>query len=141
MQWSHNKHTSKSNVYMNVICHAWNVIVPISRVTHRLPHACICQVLKSSLVLPMTHVSSPHWLHYPMQVPMGNESLVNPDSYHTTRSLCDKHDSVSSLDNRTFRITPQVSYIRVLGFSPKGVNRPLLALPNTHYLDLFIFSF
>ena len=69
--------------------------------------------VKTSLVLPMTHVSSPHWLHYPMQVPMGNQSRVNPDSYLTTRNLCDKHDRVSSLGNRTFRITSRVSYTRV----------------------------
>ena len=58
----------------------------------------------------MTQVSSPHWLHYPMEVLMGNKSQVNPDSYHTTRSLCDKHDRVSSLGNMTFRVIPQVSY-------------------------------
>ena len=63
-----------------------------------------------SLVLPMTQVSSPHRLHYPMQVSMGNRSQVNPYSYHTTRSLCDKHDRVSSLGNITFRVIPQVSY-------------------------------
>ena len=44
---------------------------------------------------------------------MGNKSQVNPNSYHTTRSLCDKHDCVSSLGNRTFRIPPQVSYTHV----------------------------
>ena len=38
---------------------------------------------------------------------------VNPDSYHITRCLCDKHDRVSSLGNRTFRITPRVSYTHV----------------------------
>ena len=32
------------------------------------------------------------------------------DSYHTTRSLCDNHDCVSSLGNRTFLLTPRVSY-------------------------------
>ena len=89
----------------------------------------------------MTHVSSPHRLHYPMQVPMDNQSRVNPDSYHTTRSLCDNHDRVSSLGNRTFRITPQVSYTHVLGFSPEEVNGPLFAPPNTHYLYLFILIF
>ena len=61
----------------------------------------------------MTQVSSPHWLHYPMQVPMGNKSQVNPDSYYTTQSLCDKHDRVSSLGDRTFRITPRVSYTHI----------------------------
>ena len=45
-----------------------------------------------------------------MQVSMGNQSQVNPDSYYTTRSLCDKHDRVSSLGNRTFRLPPWVSY-------------------------------
>ena len=64
-------------------------------------------------------------------------SPVNPDSYHTTRSLYHKHDRVSSLGNKTFRITPQVSYTHVPGFSPKGVNGPLLAPPNTPYLYFF----
>ena len=58
----------------------------------------------------MTQVSSPHRLHYPMQVSMDNKSQVNPDSYHTTRSLYDKHECVSSLGNITFRVIPQVSY-------------------------------
>ena len=76
---------------------------------------------------------------YPMQVSMGNQSQVNPNSYHTTRSLCDKHDLVSPLGNRTFRLTPRVSYTHVPGFSPKGVNGPLLAPPNTNYLYLFFY--
>ena len=76
----------------------------------------------------MTHVSSPHRLHYPMQVSMGNKSQVNPDSYHTTRSLCDKHGCVSSLGNRTFRITPRVSYTQVteLFGSNRGSLTPML---------------
>ena len=45
---------------------------------------------------------------------------------------------MSSLSNRTFRITPRVSYTNVLGFSPEGVNGPLLAPSNTHYLYFFI---
>ena len=40
----------------------------------------------------------------------GQQSRVNLDSYHTTRRLCDNHDCVSSLGNRTFRLMPQVSY-------------------------------
>ena len=68
---------------------------------------------------------------------VSNQSPVNPDSYHTTRSLYDKHDRVSSLGNKNFRITPQVSYTHVPGFSPKGVNDPLLAPPNTPYLYFF----
>ena len=55
---------------------------------------------------------------------------------HTTGVLhpCsnDKHDRVSSLGNKTFGITPWVSYNHVLGFSPEGINDPLLAPPNTH---------
>ena len=86
----------------------------------------------------MTHVSSPHRLHYPMQVSMGNQSQVNPDSYHTTQSLCDKHNRVSSLGYKTFRITLWVSYTHVPGFSPEGVNGPLLALSNTPYLYFFL---
>ena len=45
-----------------------------------------------------------------MQMQMGNQSRVNPDSYHTTQSLSDNHDRVSSLGNRNFRLTPRVSY-------------------------------
>ena len=38
-------HTHPSeNVYINVVCHAWTVFMPISQVTHRLPHTCLCQV-------------------------------------------------------------------------------------------------
>ena len=55
-----------------------------------------------------------HRLHYPMQVPMGNQSRVNPDFYHTTQSLSDNHDRVSYLGNITFRITPRVSNTHVL---------------------------
>ena len=112
--------------------------MPISRVTHQLPHTCICQVRKPSLILPMTHVSSPHRLQYSMQVLMGNQSRVNPDSYHTTRSLCDKHDRVSSLGNRSFRITSWVSYTLNPGFSLEGINDPFLDLPNTCYLYFFL---
>ena len=89
----------------------------------------------------MTHIYiEPLSAHqYPMQVLMGNQSQVNLDSYHTTRSLCDKHDRVSSLGNKTFRITPRVSYTHVTSFSPEGVNGPLLAPPNTHYLYFFFY--
>ena len=78
---------------------------------------------------------------YPMQVPMGNQYRVNPDAYHIARSLRDKHDRVFSLGNRTFRITPRVSYTHVAGFSPEGINNPLLT-PPTHikYISLFMFK-
>ena len=101
----------------------------------------------------MTHVSSPHRLHYPMQVPMGNKSQVNPDSYHTTRSLCDKHDCVSSLGNRTFWITPRVSYTHVTelfgshrrsltpmfqAFHLRGLTVPFLLCPtHINYISLY----
>ena len=52
-----------------------------------------------------------------------SKSRVTPDSYHSTLSLCDNHDHVSSLGNKTFGhlrgsltpihkfwISPQVSY-------------------------------
>ena len=86
----------------------------------------------------MTRVSSPHRLHYPMQVPMGNKSQVNPDSYHTTRSLCDKHDYAFSLGNITFRITPRVSYTYVPGFSPRGLTVPFLLCP-THIIYIYFY--
>ena len=46
----------------------------------------------------------------------GQQSRVNPDSYHTTRSQCDNHDRVSSLCNKTFRLTPRVSYTHTKHF-------------------------
>ena len=120
-------HTHPSeNVYMNVVCHAWNVSLPISRITHRL--------------------------HYPMQMPMGNQFRVNPGSHHTTRSLSDNHDRVSSLGNGTFQLTPRVSYTHtklfgshrgsltpnVPGFSPEGINDPfLLRLTHINYISLY----
>ena len=105
----------------------------------------------------MTHVSSPHWLHYPMQVPMGNKSQVNPDSYHTTQILCDKHDRVSSLGNRTFRITPRVSYTHVTkpfgshrcgslkpifqAFDLRGLTVPfLLCQTHINYISLYVLN-
>ena len=100
---------------------------------------------------PCIEPSSAH--QYPMQVPMGIQSRVNPYSYHTTQSLCDKHDRVFSLGNRTFRLTPRVSYThtKLFGshrgsltpmfqaFHLRGVNSPLLAPPNTSYLYFFLF--
>ena len=101
----------------------------------------------------MTHVSSPHRFHYPMQVLMSNKSQVNPDSYHTTRSLCDKHDRVSSLGNRTFGITPWVSYTHVTklfgshrgsltsmfqAFHLRGLTVPFLLRPtHINYISLY----
>ena len=102
----------------------------------------------------MTHVSSPHWLHYPLQVPMGNKSRVNPDSYHTTRSLCDKHDRVSSLGNRTFRtasflhpcyrtfrITPRSLTPMFQAFHLRGLTVPFLLCP-THiiYISFYVLN-
>ena len=53
--------------------------------------------------------------------------------------LLDHTAGLLHLCYRTFRITPWVSYTHVPGFTPKGVNGPLLALPNTHYLYLFFY--
>ena len=78
--------------------------MPISQVTHRLPHTCLCQVWQSSLVIPMTpiyraFVSSPT---PNANLPMGNPSRVNPDSYHSILGLSDKHDRVFSLGQQNF---------------------------------------
>ena len=101
----------------------------------------------------MTHALSPHRLHYPMQVPMGNKSQVNLDSYHTTRSLCDKHDRVSSLGNITFWITPRVSYTHVTelfeshresltpmfqAFHLRGLTIPFFLCP-THIIYIYFY--
>ena len=101
----------------------------------------------------MTHVSSPHRLHYLMQVSMGKKSQVNLNSYHTTRSLCDKHDRVSSLGNKTFRITLWISYTHVTelfgshrrsltpmfqAFHMRGLTVPFLLCP-THIIYIYFY--
>ena len=123
-------HTHPSeNVYMNVVCHAWNVFMPISRVTHRF--------------------------YYPMKMPMANQSRVNTGSYHTTQSLSDNHDHVSSLGNRTFRLTPRVSYTHTelfgshrgsltpmfQAFHLRGLTIPFLLYP-THiiYISFYVLN-
>ena len=61
-----------------------------------------------------------------MQVSVGNQSRVNLNSYHTTRSLCDKHDRESSLGNITFQLTPWVSYTHIKLFgSHRGSLTPM----------------
>ena len=87
---------------------------------------------------------------------MGNKSQVSPYSYHTTQSLCDKHDRVSSLDNRTFRITPRVSYTHVTelfgshhksltpmfqAFHLRGLTVPFLLRPtHINYISFYVFK-
>ena len=87
-----------------------------------------------------------------MQMQMDNQSRVNPDSYHTTRSLSDNHDRVSSLGNRTFRLTPQVSYTHTelfgsdrgsltpmfQAFHLKGLTIPFLLRP-THIIYIYFY--
>ena len=72
------------------------------------------------------------------------------------RSLCDKRDRVSSLGNRTFRITPQVSYTHVIelfgshygsltpmfqDFHLRGLTVPFLLRP-THliYISFYVLN-
>ena len=111
-----------------------------------------------------THILSPYWLtstQCKCQWTTNPESILTPItqlevyvitvclifgqwnvSDHTAGLLhpcsSDKHDRVSSFGNRTFRITPRVSYTNVPSFSLERVNGPLLALPNTHYLYFFL---
>ena len=90
-----------------------------------------------------------------MQVPMGNQSRVNPDSYHTTLSLCDKHNRVSSLGNRTFRLTPRVSYTHTelfeshrgsltpifQAFHLRGLTVPFLLCPtHINYISFYVLN-
>ena len=135
-----------------------------------------------------THIPSLYQLtNIQCNLPMGNQSRINSDSYHSTLGLSDKHDRVFSLGNKNFglhlgsltpkqnfpdntmgllhpyrifrtisqvsythteffsndtagllhpyrfffRMKPRVSYTQVPGFSPEGINDPLLASPNT----------
>ena len=135
--------------------------MPIPRVTHRLPHTCLCQVWQSSLVTPMTPIYQAfcRLTNTQCNLPMGNQSRVNPDSYHLTLGLSDNMTVCFLLGNRIFGLRlgsltpkqnvpdnvtrllhpytifwtiPQVSYTQVPDFSPEGINGPLLASLNTH---------
>ena len=92
---------------------------------------------------------------YPMQVPVGNQSRVNLDSYNTIQSLCDKHNRVSSLGNITFQLTMRISYthtelfgshLRSLtpmfqAFQLRGLTTPFLLRP-THiiYISFYVLN-
>ena len=89
---------------------------------------------------------------YSLQVPMGNQSRVNPNSYHTTQSICDKYDRVSSLGNRTFQLTLRVSYTHTelfgsyrRSFTPmfqafhmRGLTSPFFLRP-THIIYIYFY--
>ena len=102
-----------------------------------------------------THIPSPYRLtNTQCKVSMGNQSRVNHDSYHTTRSLCDKHDRLSYMGTITFRLTPQVSYTHTELFGShcgsltpmfqvfhlKRLTVPFLLLP-THINYIFFLCF
>ena len=123
-------------------------------------HECHMSCIKCHHAHNLSHSPTPSHMHMPSvktvtgitndpciepsPAPLPNASVNGQPILSQSRllshnpSLCDNHDCVSSLGNRTFRITVRVSYTHVLGFSPEGVNNPLLAPPNTHYLYLFI---
>ena len=90
-----------------------------------------------------------------MQVPMGNQYRVSPDSHLTTHSPCDIYLIISCLFGETelFGVSPRVSYTllhfsgfhrwlrcltRFSVFSPEGGICPLLATPDTFHIP---FSF
>ena len=106
-----------------------------------------------------THISSLCRLtNTQCNLPMGNQSRVNPDSYHSTLGLSDNHDRVFSLGNRNFglclgsltpkhnfldnttgllhpyrifRTIPRVFYTQVPGFHLRGLMTLFLLRP-TH---------
>ena len=59
-----------------------------------------------------THIPSPCWLtNTQCNFQWVTKPRVTPDSYHSTLGLHDNHDRVFPLlGNRTFRLTPRVSY-------------------------------
>ena len=71
-------------------------------------------------------------------LPMGNQSRVNPDSYHSTLGLSDKHDRVFSLGNRNFdsrlgSLTPKFQ-----AFHLRGLTTPfLLRLTHINYFSFY----
>ena len=93
-----------------------------------------------------THIPSPYWLtntQCKCQWATNPESIptpiTQPEVYVINMTVCllwatELSAQAAGLLHpyRTFRITPRVSYTHVLGFSPEGVNGPLLDPPNTH---------
>ena len=103
----------------------------------------------------MPQVPSQPPTHHPMQVLMGNQYRISPDSHLTTRSLYDFlfNDFMSFWATELFGVSPQVSYTlqhfsgfhrrihcltRFSGFSPEGGIYPLLATPDTFHFPFFI---
>ena len=87
-----------------------------------------------------THIPSPNRLtstQCKCQWPTNTESIPTPitqlEVYVLTVCLI--------LGNRTFRITPRISYTHFLGFSPEGINSPLLAHPpHINYIALYVLN-
>ena len=105
--------------------------------------------------LYMPHVPGQPPTHHPMQVPMGNQYRVSPDSHLTTRSLCDIYLIIPYIfgqqnfpGSHCGSLTPYDiflgfhQWIRCLtkfsSFSHEGDVYPLLATPDT---ICFPFSF
>ena len=128
---------------------AYAMVAQQTRIHVKCLHECHMSCMKCHHAQIPSHSSTPSHMHmlsvktvtgitndpcieplpahqYPMQLPMGNQSRVNPDSNHTTRSLCDKHDRVSSLGSRTFRLMSRVSYTHTqLFISHRGSLTPM----------------
>ena len=82
--------------------------MPIPRVTHQLSHTCLCQVWQSSLVMPMTPI---YRAFVSSLIPNAMcQWVTNPESYHSTLGLSDKHDRVFHFGQQNFWLTPRVSY-------------------------------
>ena len=73
-----------------------------SQTNNQFVHTC-CLIMEKKTTcmyettLYMPHVPGQPPTHHPMQVPMGNQYRVSPDSHLTTRSLCDIYLIVSCL--------------------------------------------
>ena len=141
--------------------------MPIPRVTHRLPHTCLCQVWQLSLVIPITPIYRAF-----VDSPTPNaifQWVTNPDSYHLTLGLSGKYDCVlfwateisayaSDLlhPNIMFWITPQVSYThteffgryrgyltpKFQAFHLRGLTTPfLLRLTHINYFSFYYLNY
>ena len=100
-----------------------------------------------------THIPSPYrltstqckcqWATNPESIPT---PITQPEVYVINMTVCllwvielfeSHHGSLTPM-LQNFLDHMRVSYTHVPGFSPEGVNSPLLAPPNTHYLYLFL---
>ena len=125
----------------------------ISRVTHRLvshmnmPNVTNVISITNDPCIKPSPTPLPNakcqWATNPKSIPT---PITQPEVYMINMTVCllwvtklfiSHHGSLTPMLWNFLDHTARVSYTHVLGFSPDGVNGPLFAPPNTHYISLY----